>query len=257
MQTLDIVQQPWTAKFRALPLRTAWFSSMVMEHVPRDRPVRILDVGCGTGDLTASLAHSLPQATLTGLDISRANIETAARLTSDPTIAKRLEFVCADYLSFQPPEPFDLIISDGVLHLVHDPAEQLFAKLSTELARGGQLVFAIPYPCAFNFALVSVRRCLRAVRGPWTDRLIFAVARALHAHQMPDELLRERVHYMYLVPQRVLSAKLVERLEHGHDLQHVADRSCPHASFGQPKHRVAVFRKPGECRLQNAPRLAG
>jgi trans-aconitate methyltransferase len=242
--TTTTERHPWKTTFRAPPKRTAWFTDMALAYVPHDRPARVLDLGCGTGDLLAVLARELPHATLTGLDISAANIEAANRLHRDPLIAGRLEFVCADYFDYRPAAGFDLIVSDSTLHLLPGTSDRLFAKLGSELAPGGHLVASLPYRCAYNSALASVRRALRAVRGRWTDRLILSVAKALHARQMPAELLRERVHYMYVVPQRWLSAAMVAQLAWRHCLHCVADRPYPHSSPAQPKHRLAIFCRP-------------
>ena len=42
-------------------------------------PIRILDVGCGTGEITRRLAAAYPQATVSGLDILESNLEIARR----------------------------------------------------------------------------------------------------------------------------------------------------------------------------------
>ena len=40
-------------------------------------PLRVLDLGCGTGEITRRLAQRYPQAELLGIDILEANLERA------------------------------------------------------------------------------------------------------------------------------------------------------------------------------------
>src|SRR4030088_1219172 len=57
--------------------RSERMGDIVLAHVPRDRAIRLLDLGCGTGSLLFRLAEALPAAALSGVDISPANIRAA------------------------------------------------------------------------------------------------------------------------------------------------------------------------------------
>ncbi len=50
-------------------------AATIVELVVDARPLRVLDIGCGGGTLLASLQEQLPEAHLTGLDLSAAQIE--------------------------------------------------------------------------------------------------------------------------------------------------------------------------------------
>src|SRR5262249_2051623 len=157
---------------------------------PLDRPIRVLDLGCGTGSLVVRLADTLRSATVVGLDVSPANIAVAQeRQTRDP--ASNVKFVTGDYLSYHT-DPFDVILSDGVLHVIGADTGSLVAKLARDLRMGGALICDMPFACAYNTVFAIVRRGLRAVRGPWLDRAILQTARALHGRTMDDDGLRER-----------------------------------------------------------------
>lgn len=102
---------------------------------------RVLDVGCGDGFLTATLARKLagvrrPSGSVLevlGIDASPRMIKAAfARSTPG------LSFAVADVLSFVATEPFDLIVSLNTLHWVPELAAAV-QRLATAQADGGQL----------------------------------------------------------------------------------------------------------------------
>jgi trans-aconitate methyltransferase len=92
---------------------------------------RILDLGCGTGHLTAQLAAA--GAEVVGLDASPAMIEQARR--SYP----QLRFGRADARSFAVSEPCDAVFSNAVLHWVREP-ELVIACVRRALKPGGRFV---------------------------------------------------------------------------------------------------------------------
>ena len=212
--------------------------AFLLEHV--DAGQRVLDLGCGTGGLLFRLAAALPGATCVGVDISPANIAAAdaARRTRDD--ASRLSFQTVDYLNWRT-EPFDVIAIDGVLHLIPCDTEALVAKLARDLKPGGVMVNAMPYACAYNSGFTIVRKALRATRTSLTDAAILRFGRMLHG-EMKDDMLRERVHYMYLPPQRVMDARLAASLA-AHGLRVAGTRPMPSTSLAQLKHSVTILRK--------------
>lgn len=201
-------------------------------------PIRLLDLGCGAGSLLLRLADAMPDAALVGIDLSPANIEAAMR-AMPAAAAPRVRLEVADFLSYET-DPFDVIVSDGVLHLVAGDTAALAAKLSRDLRPGGVLVCDMPYACAYNTAFALVRRALRAIRRPWLDRLILQVGRALHGRQMDDRGLRERVSYMYVPPERVMDATL-ERTFAAAGLRRKTTYAVPSTSVSQLRHSATVF----------------
>jgi trans-aconitate 2-methyltransferase len=212
---------------------------IVLAHVPRERAVRVLDFGCGTGSLLFRLAASLPAATLVGIDISPANIRFAREQQADDPYAGRVRFEVADYLTYQA-EPFDLILADGVLHLVRAETTVLVRKLAADLRAGGLLVCTMPFDCVYNRAFAVIRQVLARVRSPWLDRQILQVGRLLHGRDMDDEGLRERVPYMYIPPERLMNDALVARFGSA-GLEWTAEYPAASSSPSQLKHRVTIF----------------
>jgi release factor glutamine methyltransferase len=77
----------------------------------RERPIRILDIGTGTGCLLLTLLAELSKATGLGTDISAAALQTAALNAASLDVAARATFVLADVLDGVD-GPFDLVISN-------------------------------------------------------------------------------------------------------------------------------------------------
>ena len=97
---------------------------------------QIVDLGCGTGQLTQQIAERC--ATVIGLDSDRAMIDQAR--TNYPNSAfPNLTFQVADVASFQLPNPVDAIFSNAALHWVQ-PAESAARCMATALKPGGRLV---------------------------------------------------------------------------------------------------------------------
>ncbi len=77
---------------------------------------RILDLGCGRGELSFALAQS--GADVTGIDYSRAAIDIAHRTYDDAEVEGRLTFLCADALTFSFEGEYDAIVAtDFVEHV--------------------------------------------------------------------------------------------------------------------------------------------
>ncbi len=92
---------------------------------------RIVDLGCGTGHLTAQIAQS--GAEVLGLDASPEMIEQAR--ANFPQI----KFDVADANTFTLREPVDAVFSNATLHWVRPP-ETAVARIAAAMKPGGRLV---------------------------------------------------------------------------------------------------------------------
>lgn len=111
-------------------------STFVNEYVRPQPGDRILDIGCGPGNI---LDH-LPVADYFGFDFNPSYIESANRL-----YGHRGKFFCQRVSEAQvfleQPESFDIVIAVGILHHLDDAeAEQLFEIANRALRKGGRLV---------------------------------------------------------------------------------------------------------------------
>jgi trans-aconitate methyltransferase len=92
---------------------------------------RTLDLGCGTGHLTASIAER--GAEVIGLDASPSMVAQARQ--NYP----KLKFVLADARDFRFDTPFDAVFSNAALHWVPE-AERVIESVARALKPGGRFV---------------------------------------------------------------------------------------------------------------------
>jgi SAM-dependent methyltransferase len=83
----------------------------------------VLDLGCGPGDIVIRLAQRFPALTVHGLDGSRAMLAFAeARLAELPQLRARVQFIAGVLPGAPLPLPrYDAIVSNSLLHHLHDP----------------------------------------------------------------------------------------------------------------------------------------
>jgi len=84
----------------------------LLERMPHDRPLRIVDVGTGSGAIAVSLAHVLPHAEVMALDISEAALGVARGNAETHEVAARVRFLKSDLLSAVAGERFDAVVSN-------------------------------------------------------------------------------------------------------------------------------------------------
>jgi trans-aconitate methyltransferase len=107
------------------------YGNSLIEWLQPQEGESILDLGCGTGELTARLAAA--GAKVTGIDSSASMIATARQQFPDVT------FKVADATSFSLPEKFDAVFSNATLHWVRQQ-EKALDRIYQHLHPGGRLV---------------------------------------------------------------------------------------------------------------------
>jgi SAM-dependent methyltransferase len=227
--------------FTAPPGRRRLLLAAIESLMAKDRPFRILDLGCGTGAQLLDIAASFPLATCVGIDLSGGSIAQAREAVADSDDQVRLSYVQGDYLSFET-DPFDVILADSVLQNISVPTAVLASKIGNDLNPDGFLVASIPYDGLYNRLVWNGRRTLRLLRGPLLERMALAIGRLLHP-SWSTNMIRERVPYLYLLPAHVDGWELRDAFRSAGQLVVVQERPVPHASPAQPRHRLVVFRK--------------
>ena len=103
------------------------------------RPVpggRVVDLGCGTGELTVELHEHAGAATTLGIDSSSAMLERA------PT-ANGVAFARADIRAFGSDQRYDVVFANAALQWVPDHGD-LLPALASLVADGGQIAVQVP-----------------------------------------------------------------------------------------------------------------
>jgi SAM-dependent methyltransferase len=96
----------------------------------------VLDVGCGTGNLTFALLAAQPGARLTGLDPDGAALRLAARKARRRRVSLTLVQGYADRLPADD-DSFDHVVSSLALHHLDDEGRAAFAREAFRCLRGG------------------------------------------------------------------------------------------------------------------------
>lgn len=164
-----------------------WIGRASRGPEPR-RPLRLIDAGCGYGDLLRAIRR---WADRRGLEIALLGIdsnEETIRLARAATDAReRIDFTVADALTFRPASPVDLIVNSLLAHHLGNAAIADLLRWMEATARRGWLVcdlqrHPLPYHAiglagklarlhrtVVHDGQISVMRALS--RAEWEDRL--------------------------------------------------------------------------------------
>ena len=119
---------------------------------------RIVDLGCGAGQLTAQIAASGAQ--VTGFDRSAEMIAQAR--ANFP----QLDFRVADAIDFALDAPADAVFSSAVLHWIRD-AGAVIDAVARALRCGGRFVLEMGGHGNVQTVLDGVRQVIGDARNPW------------------------------------------------------------------------------------------
>src|SRR3984893_8254025 len=126
---------------------------------------RILDIGCGTGHLTAQIAES--GARLVGVDRSPEMVDAARKAYPN------LQFDVADARDLRFHEEFDAVFSNATLHWIHEP-ELVIRSIRNSLRPGGRFVAEFggqgnirKMQRAFDLALSELNPSEKTKLNPW------------------------------------------------------------------------------------------
>lgn len=112
---------------------------------PQEKPIfarhplgnaKVLDLGCGTGEIIVRLAEEYPQASFVGVDLEEPHLERAALRCA--AFGDRVRFEHADAFALPfPDETFDLVTCRHLLQAIPDPAP-VIAEIRRVLRPGGR-----------------------------------------------------------------------------------------------------------------------
>lgn len=144
-------------------------------RIAAESPRAVVDLGCGPGNLTATLANRWPQAKVSGLD-SSSEMVTAAR-------ERGVDAEVVDVVDWLPGTDTDVVVCNAVLQWVsgHD---KLLSRWVAALPSGAWLAMQVPG----NFAEPSHVLARELATAPrWRDELSEVVLREEDAVYSPAE----------------------------------------------------------------------
>ncbi len=118
----------------------------LLARVQATDPGYVVDLGCGPGNLTATLAERWPGAEVVGVDSSPEMISAARQLSAGPAGLSgqaRLSFVPGDLRKWRPPRSVDVLVCNAVLQWVPDHLD-LVRDWPALLAGGGWIAIQLP-----------------------------------------------------------------------------------------------------------------
>jgi trans-aconitate 2-methyltransferase len=171
----------------------------LLGRVGASKPRVVVDLGCGPGNLTATLPRRWPGARIEGLDSSPEMVAQARQL--DTPVSFRL----ADVRDWTPGPDVDVVVSNALLQWV-PRHEELLTRWVGQLNDGAWLAFQVPG----NFDSPSHQELRKVASDPrWVGRLPDAVAprTVLDPEEYADLLLKEECQvdawettYLHILP---------------------------------------------------------
>jgi trans-aconitate 2-methyltransferase len=107
----------------------------LLSRVNADHPRRVVDLGCGPGNLTVSLSQRWPDAAIEAVDSSPEMVAAARERGVDAAVG--------DVTAWWPAPDTDVVLSNAVLHWVPSHVE-LLVRWAGELAAGSWIAFQVP-----------------------------------------------------------------------------------------------------------------
>jgi trans-aconitate 2-methyltransferase len=114
-----------------------FFDLMALLEKPSDPP-RVIDLGCGTGELTAELHRYLQAKETVGIDSSESMLSTARTYQTES-----LKFKNQLIENWKSEKPFDIIFSNAALQWCSDHPK-LFTRIAQSLSPLGQIAVQMP-----------------------------------------------------------------------------------------------------------------
>jgi len=132
MNTISVSNNNWNSSLYQDKHNFVWkYGENLLEILNPQQNEIILDLGCGTGQLTAKIAES--GAEVIGIDSAPEMIEKAQE--NYP----QLKFKVADAKSFELSQPVDAVFSNAALHWISE-ADEVINSINKSLKTGGRFI---------------------------------------------------------------------------------------------------------------------
>jgi ubiquinone/menaquinone biosynthesis C-methylase UbiE len=213
------------------------------EIAPRSKPLRVLDVGCGTGFVAERIAPVLSaDDTFVCADLSQAMLDACRKTFGNGRFACRFEFVKLDGRSLdQADRSCDVVTMNSVLHHLPDPGATL-REIDRVLKPGGCFIVAHEPNRRFYASRGMRTRATLVGMLASPKQTAGAVLRRLGVMSLVHRIVRRGHHGGVLaeVNRRLLDAKTIERPLTQDELTAIVDVQSPTAGGWHPERGIDI-----------------
>lgn len=157
------VGRNWAAEWRRTDVTFSGLTPHLLAAIAREPGQRIIDIGCGAGEVAVAVADARPQARVVGIDISP---DLVAAATERGAGRPNLSFHLADASQWINPEgPSDLYVSRHGVMFFADPAAA-FRHLAASATSATRMVFSCFRAPAENEWASAIASLLPTVDAP-------------------------------------------------------------------------------------------
>lgn len=157
----------------------------LLARVAAGDPAYVVDLGCGPGNLTLTLAQRWPGARVDGVDSSPEMVAQAQRDAAAGAAGDRAHFTVGDLREWEPVDPVDVLVCNATLQWVPDHLD-LLPSLVERVRPGGWFAFQVPG----NFDQHSHTAMARVATSPRWRKAFGGRDRARPAVEEPQTYLR-------------------------------------------------------------------
>jgi 2-polyprenyl-3-methyl-5-hydroxy-6-metoxy-1,4-benzoquinol methylase len=127
----------------ALTIRTDRRSERMIANMNLGPDSKVLEIGCGTGEMSDFLARNTP-AQILGVDLCEAFIDEARTKYKRENLNYEVLKINPDNLQATSLRNFDCIVGNGILHHLYYQLDQVLPDFRQKLKPGGKLIFWEP-----------------------------------------------------------------------------------------------------------------
>ncbi|WP_338244257.1 class I SAM-dependent methyltransferase [Aurantiacibacter hainanensis] len=156
--------ETWAAQWQRTDRSFTHLTERLLQRTREFDFSRVLDIGCGAGELSLAIGRGRPQVAVIGVDVSPPLIAAARERNAN---LGNVEFELADAAEWQCREhraPDMLVSRHGVMFFADPPAA--FANLASQASSGASLLFSCFREVSENPFFTEVMRLLPAAPQP-------------------------------------------------------------------------------------------